>query len=383
MLDYNFRSSFSWQPAKLALLLLIVGTLVGIRADAVRPQGTSRGLYEITIDRAGPSDPGRLWFTELQANRIGSYDLGNNQFKEFRIPRPNSSPRGLLFDRRSPQDAGTVWFTEFEGYRLGKLDVATGVVTELPSLGTPAYPLDLVLDRSGEGDPGRIWFSLHGRNKIGRLDLGTEAVTTFDLPSPEPAPIGIFFERPAGVDAGYLWVAQASDRSFTGRIFRFDVATASFREYSLGSTENAATRVIADRRGAGDVGFLWVNELTGANIIRVDLATREIVKRRVIGNSFFLHRVLVLDRTPDPGGRVFIWFSDAGGNRVGRMNGDTGELQFFGLPPGPGWPVGMVLDRKSPADAGRIWFAENQRDRLGMINLASGELQEIEMPPGP
>lgn len=380
MNHYAFRFHREVRAIGLALVFLNTAARPGAAPVAVSAQAGVRGFWEMALDRTGPSDPGRLWVTELQANQIGMYDLASGRFREFPVPTTNSEPRGLVFDRKTPEDPGTVWFTEFHGYKLGRLEVATGTLTELPGIGVPAYPLDIVVDRQNADDPGRIWFSMHGMNRIGRLDVGTMAVKTYNMPPPDPAPIGIFFERPPGAERGYLWVAQASDANFKGRVFRFDIASESFRLYSLGDSQNAATQVIVDRRGIGEVGYLWVNELTGANIVRVDLATGQVVKRPVPFNQH-QHRDIVLDRGQSGSGQAYIWFSDTGGNRIGKMNADTGATQFFGVPGGSGQPVGLVLDRKDATDPGRIWFAESQRDRLGMINIATGEVREITLPP--
>jgi virginiamycin B lyase len=80
--------------------------------------------HDIVVDERN----GIVWFTEINANKIGKFDPTTEQFEEFDIPTPSSRPHGLAVDGN-----GDVWFTEMAGSKIGKLDVETGQVDEFPT----------------------------------------------------------------------------------------------------------------------------------------------------------------------------------------------------------------------------------------------------------
>jgi virginiamycin B lyase len=77
------------------------------------PIPTANGRPEAIA--AGPD--GALWFTEIDANKIGRVTTDGN-FTEFPIPTPNTAPLGIA---AGPDRA--LWFIEFNANKIGRISV--------------------------------------------------------------------------------------------------------------------------------------------------------------------------------------------------------------------------------------------------------------------
>lgn len=68
------------------------------------------------------ANDGTVWFTEIGANKIGSFDPKTEQFQEWKIPTPNSRPHGLAVDSQ-----GSVWFPNYNNNKIGVIITGTDV----------------------------------------------------------------------------------------------------------------------------------------------------------------------------------------------------------------------------------------------------------------
>jgi streptogramin lyase len=73
-----------------------------------------------------------------------------------------------------------------------------------------------------------------------------------------------------------------------------------------------------------------------------------------------------------PDGRI--WFTESGGNRIGRMNPDGSDLVEFGLPHPDSSP--RIIARGAD---GNMWFSEHTGNRMGRIT-ADGRISEFAIP---
>ena len=78
---------------------------------------------------------------------------------------------------------------------------------------------------------------------------------------------------------------------------------------------------------------------------------------------------LVLD------GRGNLWFTVQGGNSVGRLTMESGEVRLIPVPTERARPYGIVV-----TPAGRPWFTEFGADKLATVDPDSLELREVELP---
>src|SRR5947209_12308 len=98
-------------------------------ADRVRARPRLEGLedrcllsiteYPVPTTNAVPSvitagPDGNLWFTEVQASKIGTINPATHAISEFPVPTANSQPAGIA---TGPD--GNVWFTEAAASKIG------------------------------------------------------------------------------------------------------------------------------------------------------------------------------------------------------------------------------------------------------------------------
>src|SRR5438105_15610191 len=83
-------------------------------APDVAPPADKAALTEINLPtpNAYPhsiavTPDGSLWFTELQANKLGTYDPQTQRFREFTVPTAGSNPHGI-----GAAPDGAIWTTE-------------------------------------------------------------------------------------------------------------------------------------------------------------------------------------------------------------------------------------------------------------------------------
>ena len=120
---------------------------------------------------AGPD--GNLWFTESQANQIGTINLTTHVISEFSIPTPNSDPSGIA---TGPD--GNLWFTENAVDQIGMINPATHVISEFPVPTSQSDPLAIT-----GGPDGDLWFTETNADQVGRIDPNTHAITEFVIPT--------------------------------------------------------------------------------------------------------------------------------------------------------------------------------------------------------
>ncbi|HEU5380713.1 MAG TPA: hypothetical protein VFV38_35265, partial [Ktedonobacteraceae bacterium] len=100
---------------------------------------------------------GNLWFTEVDANKIGRITT-DGTITEFRLPPSDGRPRGIA---AGPD--GNLWFTEWDGSKIGRI-TRSGTITEFSLPDTKSRPWSITA-----GPDGNLWFTEAGGNKIGRI----------------------------------------------------------------------------------------------------------------------------------------------------------------------------------------------------------------------
>lgn len=156
--------------------------------------------YGMVVDQKGA-----VWFTELNASKIGKVDRQTGDLTEYSTPTPDAGPRRIRVDSK-----GNLWFTESFASKLGKLDPATMKMTEY-DLGVPGgFPYFMAIDKSDQ-----VWFNLVGSNSVGKLDPKTKKITTTLFPVPESG------AREPGFDltAGSPTLVYGALRSAIGRVY--------------------------------------------------------------------------------------------------------------------------------------------------------------------
>jgi virginiamycin B lyase len=189
----------------------------------------------VSFDTTWAKD-GKIYFTAIGLNAIGSYDPATQQWEKFTIPTPLSGPVAM---EEGPND--TVAITEGITNKVALFDVDTHQWKEYPiptlGLGT-TFPAGLTVSP----DDRYLYFGETLAGKVGRLDSVTGQIKEYDLnalraggllggllnlngnPLPEPGQLRF------GSD-GKLYIVNGT---FTGggTIGQLDVATSEYHEIS-------------------------------------------------------------------------------------------------------------------------------------------------------
>jgi virginiamycin B lyase len=161
---------------------------------------------------------GEVWFTELEADKIGK--LGRDgKVIEYPTPSRECGPSSIIVgpDKK-------IWFIEMSACKIGQLDPATGKIDEfeVPTRRTECYGLCA-------GPDGAIWFTEYRAGKIGRITVDGK-FTEFPLPKGA---------KPAGITLGgdkNLWFTDPQAGKVCritpqGQVTAFDLPTKNARPW--------------------------------------------------------------------------------------------------------------------------------------------------------
>ena len=160
-------------------------TVAPEQIGAVEPSGQVR-TFEVPAHPAmgAPGGPipyelrvaadGTIWMSELQGNRMVSYQPSSGRFQTFTLPTSFSGPRRFDLDAR-----GIVWIPAYGAGMLVRLDPATGRFTEFPLPVRDAAPYVVRVDPRN----GRVWIGTGAADVVLSFDPATSAFTRYALPS--------------------------------------------------------------------------------------------------------------------------------------------------------------------------------------------------------
>ena len=333
-------------PMGLLALTTVLGTVLAGApvARAARPSITEFAVptaaarpYAIA---AGPD--GALWFTEADADRIGRIDTAGH-IQEFPLTA-GSEPFGIT---AGPD--GALWFTEFSRDRIGRITI-TGQITEF-QLSPGASPFRIVA-----GPDGNLWFTEMRLNRVGSISTTGQWIET-----PLPLPFDTAQDITVGPD-GNLWVTEFPDPNggnFGGLI----------KVGTDGTMTAFETAVIALPFGiaTGSDGQLWVTDPGINHVASFDPITHAIRTFTVPGG--ILNSPYFAVNGPDGA----LWFTESGsseaanvgGNKIGRINLATRRLQQLPVPTMGSAPSGIAV-----GPDGAIWFTEAQGNKIGRVSLS-------------
>jgi len=203
--------------------------------------------FRITV---GPDK--NIWFTEFGADQIGMIDPTTDKITEYPLPTPNAEPYGIT---AGPND--TIWFTEWDANQIGMINVETKQVSEFAIPTGDSVPEGITL-----GPDGNIWFTEALGNKIGMINPTTDAITEHPLPTSNAEPDGI-----AAGPGGNLWFTEyAADQIGT-----FNPQSGAFSQFTIPTTRTEPTEIVA-----GPDGNIWFTQSETSQIGMLNPATQAI-----------------------------------------------------------------------------------------------------------
>jgi virginiamycin B lyase len=246
---------------------------------------------------------------------------------------------------------GTVYYSTTGGLGYRTYGGAQGFIAA-PTVGGQPFVLT-------EGADGRIWFTEQGVNKIGVLTPSSNGVIDYTIPTGGSPPKGLVYA--GDPDGAYVLFLESA----TDKIAAFNFTQHAVNDASLTSGSGPNRMAFGPRRslyftqsGNGKIGRYL---LDGSTCVPI--------------SSCYDEFAIPSGATSDPRGIAVgpdgnLWFTESGGNAIGRMT-PTGGFNEFPLPN----PNSQPQDIARGPD-GNLWFTESNAARIGRIT-ANGVITEF------
>jgi virginiamycin B lyase len=125
------------------------------KATVLRPPTEGQGARRVWADSRG-----RIWVSEYKSGKLGRYDPGNGQWKEWPLPGDNAQPYAMFVDNRN-----IVWMSDTGNGRILCFDPATEKFTTADG---PAPAVRQIHGRTGE-----VWGAASGDDELLRIRTET------------------------------------------------------------------------------------------------------------------------------------------------------------------------------------------------------------------
>lgn len=164
---------------------------------------------------------GMLWFTELNANAIGSLNTNTGSIHQYQLTTAKNAraldPYGITAD---PQ--GNIWFTEASTSHLGRINPVTRQVSYFTPPGVTSPLMEVVSDAHGQ-----IWATTFNTGQLIHFDPVHASFTTYSAPALDGNSGGLYGLTIAS--NGDIWVAVAAENILA----RLDIKAQRFLYYSI------------------------------------------------------------------------------------------------------------------------------------------------------
>ncbi len=175
--------------------------------------------------RVVTDNQGRVWFTELLGNKIGTYDPVSGRLEEYDVPSPFAGPADLTFDRH-----GRLWFTEAYNESVAEFQPATNSFVEYHlSTSDPSRfissPVGIVVDEKDH-----VWFADHGGNWIIEFNPTSQSLVQYPTAIPTGYAGAIAIPNGLLIDGrGRVWFSE----HWGNRIGYYDPQTQTMIEFPI------------------------------------------------------------------------------------------------------------------------------------------------------
>jgi virginiamycin B lyase len=273
-----------------------VGDMWGITIDADGSVWLTQYSLKGSVSPGGAIAPGG-------SGRLIRFNPNNGNFSAVNIPTPGAFPFRIIADNK-----GRIWFTELLGNRIGSYDPASGELSEYSIPTQFAGPADLTLDNHG-----LLWFTEAYNESVASFDLTTKAFVEYHFSTIDPtqyvgSPVGISV-APDGIvwvaDHGGNWVVEFNSTS--SRIIRYPTHFPPPQVYPISLVND----LLLDNHGR-----IWFAEHGGNSIGFLEPGTREMVEFAIPTGP--LSTALWLALAPDGN----IWFTEWSADKIGMVHAD-------------------------------------------------------------
>lgn len=300
------------------------GDMWGITTDMGGDIWLTQYSLKGSVSPGGAIEPGGY-------GRLIRFDPNNRNFTVINVPTVGGFPFRVITDKE-----GRVWFTELLGNKIGSYDPSTGRMQEYPVPTQFAGPADLTFDTYG-----KLWFTEAYNESVASFDLQTKEFVEYHFSSIDPtqyvgSPVGISV-APDGIiwvaDHGGNWIVEFNSTS--QRIIRYPTHKPPPQVYPI-SIPNG---LLLDSEGR-----VWFAEHGGNSIGFLDPRTLRMVEFAIPTGP--ISTVLWIAMAPDGD----VWFTEWSGNKIGVVHSNlsvpfmvTAAEDSLSLPTGGQASLSLVL----------------------------------------
>jgi virginiamycin B lyase len=267
-------------------------------------------------------DNGRnlVWFTDARTNSIGKLDVKSGKIELIDIPTPQSGPMGIVL---SP-DSKNIWFAEITGDKIASLDIESNKILEYPT-GKNSGPTLLTFDSKGI-----LWVTLSYSRNILYVEtwalvpnIRSIGMSTITLSKPDTfSPLGIAVISGRGGDGG-------GDKTELQKMFVSD---------------HGSSRIIS----SDDLNLNTLQSYTSYWTSPSQVYPTTLPSQIVADNS-----------------GENIYFPQHGGNRISKINIDSGIMTEYDIPTGP---LSTTLFIAVSDDGKKVWFTEYASNKVAYLD---------------
>ncbi len=283
----------------------------------------------------------KLWFLELDADRLGSLDTNSGEVAWFDVPGDGpQGPHTLNADSK-----GNLWVALEESYSMAYFNTETKQWRIYPPPDGVKFAIthDAALNSKRQVEPdadGRVWLTLVGINELWSVHVETGEVDRYKMPLPDGEEQFHVFIYGAAMDPDgkRIWWTQLH-----GFLGAFNIETKSV-ERIVPFPRGAAPRRLAIE----DDGTLWVPLYGEGQLVKFDTKTGVEVKRYSMPDRAGASYSVTLDAK-----RRALWVGTTNSDRIYRFDIDTEQWRHYPLPRKEAFLRMIEIDHET----GDIWTA--------------------------
>lgn len=280
-----------------------------------------------------------VWFTDARTNSIGKLDVKSRDFQLVSIPTPKAGPMGIVL---SP-NGKSVWFAEITGNKIANLDVQSNKIIEYPVIGSAR--------------------SSNNNRILNNQDNGPTFLT-FD-------------------SKGVLWVTL----SYSSTVLRVEPwtlipnsSTMGMSPFTLAKSETFSPFGIAvvDYKG-GTQQRMYVSDHGSSRVISSDAGPNLLLQSYLsywTSPSQIYPTTLPGQIVADKLGKA-VYFPEHGGNRIAKINVDSGQMTEYDIPTGP---LSTALFTAISGDGKKVWFTEWASNKIAYLDTTISVPLTIQVP---
>ncbi|MEM2680697.1 MAG: hypothetical protein QW693_05340, partial [Candidatus Bathyarchaeia archaeon] len=343
------------------------------------------GVRGIVVDQYN-----NIWFAEHDANKIGRLTPGSNIIVEF--ARSGGAPTGITL-AINPPEKGMIWFTDEAGDRIGRIDPTKAITTTTVNTISRALTASSTATTIGSS----IMTSTITSTTVPTLStsMTTTTSTTMTTTSYTISETSNVLKT-SYVETSIIYASYSATTTVTSTSYYTTVTATTSVTYTSRVTQTSTYSTTVTVTMPSYIGTVTTTQTITQTLMTTTTVTTFpfIIKDQVKTNSFnpalialgllaltsltvgkfarkpkklFIKKVLIL--TAATAIVILLTFNSA----------KAAVITEWTLPPDSTLPYEIIFDDQSPY---RVWFTEYGGNKIGRLNYITGEIFEIKLPSG-